>query len=284
MIGGPDQNRARREALALLKRCGVEKPEEIDLELIAWHAFKALVQERPLSHCNARVVRGHLRSLITVASGTSRGRRRFNIAHEMGHLALHPNMNQLALCSVKEGFWQYRARPEEAEANFFAAELLMPEPLFSPRCQAEKPGFDLIENLAGEFATSLTATALRYVEHGPWDCCAVWSQNGNIHWISTSESFRWKVREGRLGPSTYALDFTENPGEATLLQKEVAAPQWLESDRGVARVREQSRPIGAEGLLTLLWVEADPGEEWWGEEQDEPDPEHFTPDGRRKRW
>jgi len=90
--------------------------------------------------------------------------------------------------------------------------------------------------------------------------------------------------KGRLEPRTYALDFTESPDKATLLQKEVAALQWFESDRGVARVREQSRPIGAEGLLTLLWVEADPGGEWWGEEQDEPDPERFTPDGRRRRW
>ncbi len=73
MIGGPDRNRARREALALLKRCGIEKPEEIHLELIAWHAFRALVQERPLSHCNARVVRGHFQSMITVASGTTLG-------------------------------------------------------------------------------------------------------------------------------------------------------------------------------------------------------------------
>ena len=284
MIGGPDRNRARREALALLKRCGIEKPEEIHLELIAWHAFKALVQERPLNHCNARVVRGHLQSMITVASGTTLGRRRFNVAHEMGHLTLHPDVNQLAWCSVKEGFWQYRVRPEEPEANLFAAELLMPEPLFRLRCQDGEPGFDMIEHLADEFQTSLTATALRYVEHGPYDCCAVWSQNGHIRWTSTPESFRWRVRKGRLEPRTYALDFTESPDKATLLQKEVAALQWFESDRGVARVREQSRPIGAEGLLTLLWVEADPGGEWWGEEQDEPDPERFTPDGRRRRW
>ena len=284
VIGGPDRNRARNEALTLLRRCRIEKPEEIELDLIAWHAFKALVQERPLEHCNARVVRGPLQSTITVAAGSSPGRRRFSVAHEMGHLALHPEVNQLALCSVKEGLWQYRARPEEPEANVFAAELLMPEPLFKPRCQEGEPSFDRIEDLAGLFRTSVTATALRYVEHGPYDCCAVWSQKGNIHWTSTSESFRWKVREGRLGPRTYAIDFTETPDRVTLTQKEVDPLQWLEGDRGVGRVREQSRSLGAEGVMTLLWVEADPGDEGWEEEQDGPDPERFTPDGRRRRW
>lgn len=284
LIGGPEVQRARNAAISLLKFCSIRNPEEIRLDLVAWHALRAVVHKRTLHHCDARVIRRGNRSVILYDETAPLARARFSIGHEMGHLVLHPEVNQLTLCAGLEDLWQYRARPEEREANLFAVELLMPEPLFKPRCQAGDPSFELIGDLAEVFGTSLTATALRYLELGPHDCCLVKSVNGVVQWAVASESFRWLVREGRLAPDSYAIDFTEAPASATKLRKKVRTGLWLGSDRGVGQLHEQSRALARGVVLTLLWVEPDAGEVWWGEEEDEVDLERFTPDGRRRRW
>jgi hypothetical protein len=98
----------------------------------------------------------------------SPGRRRFTIAHEIGHLVLH-------VPSVREVFYDLPAdireldegppgeklpelRRREREANVFARELLMPERLVSE--QAHATGFNL-PALAGRFEVSVPAMRLR---------------------------------------------------------------------------------------------------------------------------
>jgi hypothetical protein len=98
----------------------------------------------------------------------SPGRRRFTIAHEIGHLVLH-------VPSVREVFYDLAAdireldegppgeelpelRRREREANVFARELLMPERLVSE--QAHATGFNL-PALAGRFEVSVPAMRLR---------------------------------------------------------------------------------------------------------------------------
>src|SRR5205807_9359977 len=58
------------------------------------------------------------------------GRRRFVIAHELGHLLLGHGSDILKLCDEGDLLeWAKGQRPYENEANEFAAELLMPEDL-----------------------------------------------------------------------------------------------------------------------------------------------------------
>lgn len=98
----------------------------------------------------------------------SLGRRRFTIAHEIGHLVLHVPV-------VKEIFYDRPAdirevdedppgeelpelRQREREANVFARELLMPERLVND--QAHATGFNL-PALANRFEVSVPAMRLR---------------------------------------------------------------------------------------------------------------------------
>ena len=290
LIGGPDALRVRNAALSLLREHGILKPEEIRLDLLAWHALGALVQKRPLRHCDARVTRRGRCSVIAYDEQAPVPQARFSVGHEMGHLVLHPDVNQLTLCAGLQDLWQYRAGPEEREANLFAVELLMPGFLFQPRCQEGTPSFELIEDLARMFQASLTATALRYLDFGLHDCCLVKSSKGIIQWAVGSEDFRWPVREGRLAPGSYAIDFTEDPAQATKHQRRVRTNLWLQGERGVGQLHEQSRVIAPGVVLTLLWVEPEAGGAWWGDDDTDVDvdvdldPDHFTPEGRRRRW
>ena len=90
-------------------------------------------------------------------------RRRFTIAHEIGHHLLHSD-GAAVLCrpaDVEAAAADARAR--EREANRFAAELLMPEPLV--RAEADAHGPDPI-GLAGRFGVSDVAMGFRLVTLG----------------------------------------------------------------------------------------------------------------------
>jgi hypothetical protein len=98
----------------------------------------------------------------------SSGRRRFTIAHEIGHLLLHvPTFDkvyydQLAdVQEIEEGSPAAKLsepRRREREANVFARELLMPEALVNE--QAHATGFNL-PGLAKRFEVSVPAMRLR---------------------------------------------------------------------------------------------------------------------------
>jgi len=80
-------------------------------------------------------------------------RRRFTIAHEIGHLVLHaPGATGAVFCRVVDPA-EPAARPIEREANRFAAELLMPE--------------DLVREAAAHLGTDAAALADRFQVSGP---------------------------------------------------------------------------------------------------------------------
>lgn len=109
--------------------------------------------------------------VIWVDRGEARrspGRRRFTIAHEIGHLILHVPASRKVFydrsIDIREidedppGEELPELRRREKEANAFARELLMPEPLLTE--QAHATGFNL-PGLANRFGVSVPAMRLR---------------------------------------------------------------------------------------------------------------------------
>jgi hypothetical protein len=91
-------------------------------------------------------------------SARSLGRRRFTIAHEIGHFVLHAARSPRATAKYCRGSDLERSDSIEGEANRFAAELLMPEPLLEQ--EARQCGCN-IALLAERFAVSVPAMKLR---------------------------------------------------------------------------------------------------------------------------
>lgn len=84
-------------------------------------------------------------------------RRRFTIAHEIGHYVLHRSL----IGDGVEDDGLYRSKLSggiEAEANRFAAELLMPLPLLQNKLDA---GEDSVANLAETFEVSKSSMSIR---------------------------------------------------------------------------------------------------------------------------
>jgi uncharacterized protein DUF955 len=99
-------------------------------------------------------------SEIWVRRDESGTRRRFTIAHEVGHHFLHSDGATVLCRPVDVDQADEAARAKERQANRFAAELLMPEPLVRER--AERDGLD-VATLAGAFDVSPIAMAYRLV-------------------------------------------------------------------------------------------------------------------------
>jgi len=101
---------------------------------------------------------------LGVNESDAENRKRFTIAHEIGHYILHPSS---LLHYDKPNMIHYRSTqvlgPLEREANYFAAELLMPEDLVK---QCIERGIRSVAELARRFQVSDEAMGYRLANLG----------------------------------------------------------------------------------------------------------------------
>lgn len=211
---------------------GFQEPKDLVLEDLAL-ARNVLVTDGALDGVEARLVRKGNQGLIRVKKGIPElGRRRFAIAHELGHWELHKSISQIFVCTADDMVASYKASVEEGEANFFASGLLMPSRLFSQRSGNGVLSVEVISDLARYFATSFTATAIRYVDVSPEPCAMVASSNGRVRWWRGSQEFEsrfWLDVRSKLSANTVAGSVSAG-GRRPHGAEEVDISAW--SDRG----------------------------------------------------
>ena len=225
-------------------------------------AREALVVEGNLKGSEARLNMAGKLAIITVSSRiTSEPRKRFGIAHELGHLEMHKQ--KITLCTSADMMeWTVtdNSKELELEANEFAAALLMPERYFAALCEDE-PSIEYFVKLAELFGVSLTAAAIRYCNFTPEPVAIVFSQNGFIKWFRASREFEemelFVDVRSRVYPGSRAGLFFEGKSMPTTT-KRIAADTWLRPgnyDRD-ASLLEQSWPMEYyNAVLTLLWAD-----------------------------
>ena len=254
----PSETLARAEARRLWRTYGFTSPQELVLEDLAY-ANGIVVMESRLDGAEARLIRNNTNGIIRVNEQiTHPGRKRFAIAHEIGHWFLHARISQVLACTAEDMISKYKASPPELEANYFASELLMPSVLFHERIRNQEPSIHLIEQLAKEFTTSLTATAVRYVELRDDYCAVVFSQGGKIRWWRLSDSFghdAWIESGSVLSKRTLARSLYEG-GAGSIQPQEVDIDAWMStSNLDCDSIMEHSMVLGRTGqTLSLLWL------------------------------
>src|ERR1700679_1665303 len=155
--------RAEGTAYRITQDYCLDKPAPVPVEDIAMDRG-VLCLEAKLTGCLARLVRKGKRGIIRTHSGIrEEGRKRFAIAHEMGHWFLHEAESQFFVCTAEQ-MRDYKGSPMEVEANLFASEFLMPTALFRPLAGDVEPRLEQVKSLAGTFNTSLTATGMKFVD------------------------------------------------------------------------------------------------------------------------
>jgi hypothetical protein len=209
-------------------------------------------------------------------------RRRFTLAHEIGHYLL-PSQQGLAEPCAKSKLesWDDGLASPEVEANRFAAEVLMPRTVIAP-ILSKRPSFDTVQRIATECGTSLTASAYRLTELSSYRVAMVWSETGRARWYQASGEFvRW-IRKGSLAPQTFAYDLFRGKPVPNRMER-VPASAWL-FQKGLsedAQVLEHSIAVSDSAVLSLLIIDS-------AIEADEPncidelDPNEFSMG--RTRW
>jgi Zn-dependent peptidase ImmA (M78 family) len=241
----------------LLNELRIREPDEIDIERIAM--FKgAEVRYAPLQGMDGCLVREAESAVITIRSSLKfEGQRRFVIAHELGHFFLHPHTRQIETVDKQQANnWSEKQDTEEYEANLFAAELLMPRALFAPKGEGQEPSFDLIETLAEEFSTTLTATAVQFVRTTKEECAIVSAADRHRKWFILSPGFEFQMLEDDYihGHSCAA---EVNQVKRSSRSSQIEAGFWLEGFRGDYKsfITEDARFFPSlSRSLSLLWI------------------------------
>ena len=246
------------KAREIISRLEIEEPSEIDIELIAFNQG-ASVMERPLTGADGRMVRSGGAAMITVRESIRfPGQKLFVIAHELGHVLLHPYVRQIDEVKIAQASnWSRNQEPEEVEANLFAAEILMPRNLFMPRIEQKDPSFELLRNLAADFRTTLTATAIQFLRYTKEECVLVCSKNGRRKWFWPTERFSFRLRdEMEIHDYTCAAELAKFGG-GQISGNDVPAGSWFRdfSVDGMECVTEDAiYSNDFNETLSLVWV------------------------------
>jgi len=179
-------------AKELLKNCGIDNPAKLDIaDLIVYH--NGIVQEVSLENCDGRMVMKNGKSIVSLNSNIEfPQKKRFVLAHELGHIILHGG-EEATFSDDYATLEAYKNGPQEIEANEFASELLMPEPLYKEACFKKKFSPDLLRELSEKFNTSITSTTYRYIELGNHPICVFYSKDGKLIYWKKSEEFRYWI-------------------------------------------------------------------------------------------
>jgi hypothetical protein len=235
----------------LLSHLGIEEPEQIDLEAIAYYCG-AKVDYAKLTTCAARIVGIGDRSIITINSLDKADRQRFSIGHELGHW-MHDRGSIGLSCTAATLQRDWNGDNKEARANRFSAGLLMPKSMFQPRIGSRRLDFRIIDKLHKEFDTSITATAIRAVELTETAAMLVFS----------AKEVRRKFKRSAIVPfdvcplwdlhqEAFAFDILFGAAPSMYDARKIAADKWLKHP--AARrfdIYEHTLKV-REGVISLL--------------------------------
>jgi hypothetical protein len=211
--------RPRKEAARITKMLDVVLGADrfdrapVDVAALAMEYSANVAPDGPIHRVEEADITGCVGALVCSAQaprqwaimynrGQSDGRRAFTIGHEFGHFVLHrgliesdPNY-ELAIYCDEEAIVQRGGTGIEAEADTFAADLLMPLHDFRAQLPAKtRPDFEMLSKLAQRYGVSLTAAILRWLEYTETRAILVVSNEGFAHWARSSKP---AFRSGRF--------------------------------------------------------------------------------------
>lgn len=202
------------------------------------------------------------KGIILYKNGVRYERRRFTIGHELGHFLIpsHQGNRQCTAADLRENRRDNLHRRQEAEANRFAAGLLMPRDWFSR--DLERLGdadVTHVQRLAKRYGTSLEATGNRYTDLSPDACAFVFSKDEEIRYLRPTTNFpTFAVKRGERLPSGCAsLRAPALPLRVATSWSEIDGSVWLRTKWGerTPKVFEQSMRQSDGFQVSLLFVD-----------------------------
>lgn len=242
-----------QRAETLLRELGIREPRDIDLEAIAW-MMGAAVRYRPLERCEATIIGSKRRAIITVNSLSIPVRRRFSLAHEIGHWNLH--RGRLLFCGREEiSSPSSSALSPEGQADQFASELVLPDYMVKPRvARIKRLSLSKVREVAEEFDVSDTATLLKIVSLNQLPIVAVCHSKYGRRWFQRARMVPdWWFPRDELDHNSFAFEMLFGGKAESSHPQKVGAEAWFDF-RGVGRfeIQEQSFLLPNDEILTTL--------------------------------
>lgn len=238
----------------LLRSLGIQKPEEIDLEAVAW-SVGAKVKYRPLKSCEARICGCGDKAIISVDDTKIPQRQRFSVAHEIGHWTYH--RGQLLVCRSKDigSFGAKGATNPESVADQFASDLLLPAYILRPIiAQYKVLNLKTVGEVSTAFKASKTATAIRLVQSNKFHAMLVCHGRNGRKWFLRPPCVpdRWFPRD-ELDRDSYAFETLYGSKVEQTHPRKIGADAWFDR-RGAERheMLEHTFPLPNDEILTLL--------------------------------
>lgn len=263
-VGSPNALAARIHEL--LK----DMPDVVPLETLCAQFDIEAIQEIDTAGFEAALIMDELKASgsILLAKGQRPERRRFSIGHELGHFLIpshRPHPGRPFECSIDDfnllnSKDQNRRRRIEAEANRFAAQLLMPPSRVRKAIGHSGSTLESLVALAKDFAVSKEAMARTWVDAHREPVSVIIVQNGHILRFYRSEDFPWlTARYGeRLPEGSIAEQHGDLPGSYSATE-EVEPDIWF-GDRDAARTLSLTEQVLSQQngyALVLLQAELD---------------------------
>lgn len=224
---------------------GVAAVLGLRIRTVAMNAWDGVMQ---------KVSDGRALGTIRIRAGIrSPGRKRFTIAHEIGHYLLPGHGDEYCRCTFRDINNPKNSASKEVDANRFAAELLLPADKIRSCMKHQPLSIDLIKRVAREFDASLLATAFQCLKETDETCVAIITVNGVVKYYRPSKSWTCAIEVGsRLSDRSvaYSLDLTNNEGTDTVHICAWAHCDWFDV---LDQVRENSLYVPHHNMiLTIL--------------------------------
>lgn len=240
-------------AEALLQSLGVETPDDIDLQAIAYHLGVIDITTRRLDGCEARIVGMGSHAIISVNAASIPQRRRFSVCHELGHWQIH--RGQTLYCKAADIADRDVSQVKEREANRFAADLLLPPYLLRPMMDDRHIlSLRKVDEIRGVFKASRSASAIQMIRlHAIPALLAFTSTTGRCWSIGGPRVPRGLKTRPDIGSESYAFEILHNSAPDQPNPRQIRADVWFDrrgSDR--FRVMEQSFAVSDNTVATLI--------------------------------
>lgn len=217
-------------------------------------------------------------------------RKRFTVAHEIGHFVLHRALQTTFSCdkeSVHTGIDTLKAI--EREADDFASNLLMPGDLLREGIEGKQIDFRLIGTLAKDFGVSLEAMCIRIVKYTEQRAVLVYWDNGFLKYQwSSGNARKTRVRLRQTGDPQEPLMGTLAADEDIDQEwdgVDMPAKVWCTSEEDDIKLRELKHTYaGGNRVLSLLMLESAPPRRYfasgWEDEQAHDTFDRFVDNGQ----
>jgi Zn-dependent peptidase ImmA (M78 family) len=251
-LGKVPAQRAEAMAERLLRQYGVEDPAHIRLEDIAWDQGMKVVLGG-LEGAEARLTVSDGKAVIRVAGQDLEAPRvRFGIAHEMGHFVVQNE--RLRTCTTEDLSTWTNDNKLEAQANYFAACMLMPRFLLDPDL-----GWGItaarVRNVAERYRASRRAAAIRVAKVARRPCAVACCEDGRVRWVARGDKFPFVRSGGRVSRLSIASTVYD-PSRRPIGAEVVPWHAWVEDgEEARGELVEDLLDVGHGKVLSILTIE-----------------------------